>query len=152
MKKLLILASCVLASIVIIGCTGEQITTDASGNSYTNYVPNATVTKVANYAPVASTVVGATVPGPAGGIAAILIAAAGVLSTTAAGMIARYKNARLNEHKSMLSAVIAGVEQGNNAATKQAITNVISATPLGPKLNSIVQQITAGITPIAPKS
>ena len=134
----LLLLGALIASTLIIGCAGQQVTTDAgTGISHTNFVANPVVTQIASGTALAAPIV----PQPWGA----LIGAVGVLAATVAAGIARYQNAKLNEHKTMLGAVITGVEMGNNPTTKAAIQTVISASGLQPKLDALVQQATGSM-------
>ena len=113
-------------------------------SAITNYGANPVASQIGTYTAMAAPLI----PQPFGSI----VGALGILIGVAGGGIAAYKNAKLNDHKTMLGAVIAGVEQGNNTATKSAINTIISATGMQKKLDGIVQDVTASITPTVGKT
>lgn len=125
-----------ICATLLLGCANQQVTKDpVTGQNTTNYVANAAVTQVAGVAQMAAPLV----PQPWGA----LIGALGVLGTAVAGAIATYKNKRVNEQKAMLNAVIIGVEQANNPATKLAIQDIATALGANDKLHKVVQTITS---------
>jgi len=150
-KSTIVLAAMLVVSVFMIGCAGQNVTpthqdpgTGQMVPAVTNYVPNS----IANQIGQGTTVVAPFLPPPWG----MILSAIGVLVTTGAGAIATYQNSKLRDHQTMLNSVIAGVEAGNNDATKTAISNIAAATGLGAKLDSIVQKVSSSVTPTTPKS
>ncbi len=161
MKKILsvviiaaILTGCAVPVSIVPGIAAIPAQTNTVGNVTTITPPvpaqpavtNYGVNPIYNQISTGATVAAPFIPAPWGGLVIALGSLVGVVGTG----VAAYQQARINQHKTMLGAMIAGVEQGNNPATKQAINTVISATGLQPKLDAIVQQVTSTMTPKTP--
>lgn len=140
--KAVILSMTLFVSVIIVGCAGQTVTpahqdpvTGEQVAAVTNYTPNAVIGQIASGAQMAAPLV----PQPWGA----LIAGLGVLATAISGTVATVLNLKNNQKKTMLQAVITGVEQANNPATKTAIQDVATALGANDKLHQLVQNVTS---------
>lgn len=156
MKMVIGLGLILVVAALSFGCAGQTISTvqnpDGTASTVTNYTPNATATQLGNGAQTAALIIGAAVPSPFGGAAALGIGLLGLITTTVAGAIAAGKKAQANLHQNTLQAVITGVENAlpgiQQALTTTAASGVASAnvnTSLN-TANSVLSAVKASIT------
>lgn len=139
------------------GCAGEQVTATTNPTTgvvtlVTNYVPNTAATQVGVVAQTTAPIIGATVPQPYGGAAALGVGLLGLLATSIASGIAAYKNAQANLHQSTLQAVVTGIESSipdiQTALTTTATSGVVSTdtTKAINTANSVLSAVKGSIT------